>query len=130
MKFRIGLLSSICLTWGIFFSSPQVTAQFGTQGIIQEAQSPLNLDMKLGDMDGDGDLDCVQSTFFMDRIVCLYNNGKGEFDRHEVLAQNIQSQKIFLADVDEDGQLDVICSSAREREVLFLSNKNGQWEKK
>lgn len=75
-----------------------------------EAPSVLNL--ALGDLDGDGDLDALAGT--MDGAQVLLNQGGrqgGEIGQYAILPETLGSQFtnfVFLGDLDADGDLDAL----------------------
>lgn len=85
--------------------------------------------IKTGDIDNDGDIDIAVSSYDTSHIQWLENNGTGGFAYHEI--GNIQTNAIDMADINNDGYLDII--SAEEDNynpgiVYWLLNNNGTFE--
>lgn len=77
------------------------------------AQGNGACDLAHGDLDGDGDPDLVEASTFGDSMIVWFaNNGAGEFSVAGVLPFTDANEKIItLADMDEDGDMD-ICSGS------------------
>ena len=79
---------------------------------IQQIIPPGNacfLDVELGDLDGDGDLDGLLVSYYSDvwpnRL--LFNNGDGTFTLSDVSVPSIYDTYAELGDLDGDGDLDI-----------------------
>jgi hypothetical protein len=75
-----------------------------------------------GDMDGDGDLDWVISSFSNKRWTLFLNNGSGAytFSQHIPAAQAGSCASLY--DVDNDGDLDMALADELEDEVRMVRN--------
>jgi hypothetical protein len=75
-----------------------------------------------GDMDGDGDLDWVISSFSNKRWTLFLNNGSGAytFNQHIPAAQAGSCASLY--DVDNDGDLDMALADELEDEVRMIRN--------
>ena len=83
--------------------------------------------LALGDVDGDGDVDIVTSNFGLfggtgDSISLLRNNGDGTFAPQEETPVGSNPQDIELADIDGDGNLDVVLALETANTVVVLTN--------
>ncbi len=80
------------------------------------------------DLDGDGDLD-VLSTSWQDNTIAWYQNtdGRGLFGKRQVIAARIRgANSIQAADLDGDGDLDVLSTSATDNRIVWHENTDGQ----
>ena len=85
-------------------SSPVFTAA----NIITNASNAH--DVKAGDIDGDGDIDIVYAAFASDTIAWLENDGANDpsFTNTNVATNQDDANEIALADLDNDGDLDIV----------------------
>jgi hypothetical protein len=81
-----------------------------------------------GDIDNDGDIDIAVSSFEKSAVQWLENNGAGNFEMH-LIATSISTDAIALADMDNNGQLDIITTASENNNggsgVSCLKNNNG-----
>ena len=107
---------------------------FGPQKVITAEAEGANF-VRVSDVDGDGDLDvlsasafrrCMQGTCEAEGQVAWYENtdGKGEFGEQQIISHEDRGvQSLSQADVDGDGDLDVLW--ATEGEIAWSENTDG-----
>ena len=83
------------------------------------------LSVKLGDVNGDGFLDCVTGNHDEVNRVYLNNGTASPFDG--VTGENISDDKeetysICLGDLDQDHDLDIACGNNVDQDRLYLNN--------
>jgi hypothetical protein len=80
-----------------------------------------------GDIDGDGDNDLVSTSFGGDTVAWYENtDGAGTFSAANVLSANVDGAlSSYLADLDGDGDLDVLAVGQRDDTVYWFENLNG-----
>ena len=96
---------------------------FGNEIIITEqAWGPLNT--YFDDIDLDGDLDLIYSTWADNEIAYYRNDGHGNFNEYEeVLNPYSLSSEILTTDIDNDGDVDILCYRRyRGDSIAFLIN--------
>jgi hypothetical protein len=76
------------------------------------------------DLDGDGDVDLLSSSFFDDTISWYENDGGSppSFARHVVSSSADGARSVFAADLDRDGDIDVISASQNDQKVVWHVN--------
>ena len=67
------------------------------------------VDIRLADMDNDGDIDAIASDFGVEQFYLYENNGTAGFARH-TFAGGTRTTSLAAADLDGDGDLDVLTS--------------------
>jgi hypothetical protein len=85
-----------------------------------------SLDVALGDLDGDGDLDAVVANYDQAQTVWL-NDGSGAFSPHlstPSFGAGV-SWKVALGDVDGDGDLDAVVANWGETQTVWLNDGSG-----
>lgn len=99
---------------------------FETQPLVADAEGVGSIDVN--DMDGDGDLDIVAVSFYEDKIFWNENtNGQGEFGDQQIISTNLEGPiKVFMYDVDSDGDMDVISASRIGGKIAWYENEDGQ----
>lgn len=84
------------------------------------------IDVDLGDVDNDGDMDMVTASSVNGSNRLLLNDGKGVFtDANISLATNPvsdESKAVKFADIDDDGDLDIIFNDWNAGIVIFLND--------
>jgi len=89
-------------------------AQFASEEVIYENGQSLSgiNDIKMGDIDQDGDMDAVVASANNDKVFHLLNDGNGIFDAPEVITyKSLNPQDLALADVNDDGNIDILAVS-------------------
>lgn len=79
------------------------------------------------DMDGDGDIDIVSASFGDDMIAWHENtNGHGTFSTLHVISTEADGAwSVFTADLDGDGDQDVLSASTLDNKVAWYRNVDG-----
>ena len=88
--------------------------------------------VSVGDVDGDGDLDAItgqiRDSFFTSTGATnqvWLNNGAGDFsDSGQILGRS-ETQAVVLADLDDDGDLDIFEGNSRSANYVWLNDANG-----
>jgi hypothetical protein len=81
------------------------------------------------DVDGDGDLDVLSASYDDDKIAWYENtDGGGTFGSQQVLSTLANGAfSVFAADVDGDGDLDVLSASFSDDKIAWYENRGGQF---
>ena len=96
------------------------------QTLIGDCAPPI--DVQVGDLDGDGDLDVVAASEEEDEI-CWYENleGSGYFGPKRLIATAaMEVQSVHVADVDGDGDVDVLAATFADDRISWYRNMDGQ----
>lgn len=104
-------------------------ATFTTGSEVSVGGSPRYL--TTADVDGDGDLDLITAenpittTNTQGTITIRLNNGLGSFSGGSTITMNDASEYLTMADIDGDGDLDMVMTVSNQNEVRIRLN-NGQ----
>jgi hypothetical protein len=84
--------------------------------------------LAVGDLDGDGDIDAVACSAVYSKVPAnpvlawFENDGRGGFTTHRI--SDVQaSYDVRLADMDRDGDLDILVAGQESRNVLWYENR-------
>lgn len=107
--------------------SLQASPQLSLEPVALEPDGETSANASLGDLDGDGDLDILlaKGRHWPLRNRVLLNDGKGRFSASDLGDQPDRTYSSLLADLDRDGDLDVVVSNDSPDPKLFYLN-NGQ----
>jgi hypothetical protein len=99
---------------------------FGTQNVISIALDwPTRAIVK--DIDDDGDMDIVSIANEGDQVVWFINlNGQGSFSGLQIISNEVDKpSQVFSADIDGDGDLDVLSTSLNDNKIAWYENTDG-----
>ncbi|MEM6965473.1 MAG: FG-GAP-like repeat-containing protein [Bacteroidota bacterium] len=95
-------------------------------GIITNANQPQTA--FAADLDGDGDLDVVTASTGDDEVAWFENlDGQGDFGTQQIISNSLNgAEDVHAADLDGDGDMDILCTSDFDDELVWFENTNGQ----
>ncbi|NIQ19394.1 MAG: hypothetical protein GTN95_04140, partial [Gammaproteobacteria bacterium] len=98
---------------------------FGPQQVITTAADGA-FSVFAADLDGDGDIDVLSASIDDDKIAWYENlDGDGNFGSRQVISTaSIYPTSVFAADLDRDGDNDVLSASLRD-EIAWYENLDG-----
>ena len=82
--------------------------------------------VSVGDVDGDGDLDVLSASQYDDKIA-WYENTTGDgsaFTAHTIATTADRAAAVITADVDGDGDLDVLSASRYDHRIVWYENRS------
>jgi len=104
------------------------SAYFPEETVISESETDDPDSVFAADLDGDGDLDVLAASYAWDRISWYENtDGAGTFGPQQVITTLIdRGNTAIAADVDRDGDLDVLSASFRDDKIAWYENTDGE----
>lgn len=106
----------------------QVQAQFGPQQIIS-SEAQLARSVFAADINGDGHQDVVVSARIGDFHIAWFENldGAGNFGTPQIIEDDLSGQilTVIAADLDNDGDIDVLASAFFSGEIVWYENLDG-----
>ncbi len=103
------------------------TGTFSSENIISSNADGARSVFAL-DIDGDGDMDVVSASFRDDKIAWYKNNnGQGNFSSQRIISSNADGASwVHGADLDGDGDMDILSTSREDNKVAWYENTTGQ----
>lgn len=109
----------------------------GGQGTVFERHLVSNtfhkpLAMALGDLDSDGDLDLVAASFETNTIAWYENlGGRGLFQKNRIVTTQARGvTHVVTADIDRDGDLDIVSTSFEDDTVAWFENEGFTFQRR
>jgi len=101
-------------------------AQFGPQ-ILVSVEADGARDVITADIDGDGDLDVISASSFDNKIAWYENLDEfGNFGPQRIITLGMPStNSVFAADIDGDGDIDVVANSGATDKISWFENTDG-----
>ena len=98
---------------------------FGPQQVISTLAN-VATSVFAADLDGDGDLDVLSASDFDDKIAWYENtDGAGGFGAQQVISTLAdKARSVFAADLDGDGDLDVLSASGDDDKIAWYEQLN------
>ncbi len=99
--------------------------EFENSSIITRADRPRSV--FAADLDGDGDIDVLSASSADDKIAWYQNtNGLGTFGPPRVITTEADGAfSVFAADLDGDGDVDVLSASIGDNKITWYENSDG-----
>ena len=99
---------------------------FGSQQIISTNAIGAS-SVHAADLDGDGDMDVLSASYDDDKIAWYENLGSGVFSSEQIIEINTANgpTSVYAADMDGDGDMDVLRSTGLGGSVRWLQNQGG-----
>ncbi len=112
----------------LFFTFLGLQAQtFGNQNIIINSNADGAIDVFAADLNGDGNLDVLSASRNNNRVAWYENiDGSGTFGDQQIISINASGiQSVYAADIDGDGDIDVLSASANDNKIAWYENMDG-----
>jgi len=100
---------------------------FGDQQVITVLADGA-LSVYTADLDSDGDMDVLSASFEDDKIAWYENtDGQGTFGDQQVITVLADgASSVYAADLDNDGDMDVLSASSYDDKIAWYENTDGQ----
>ncbi|OFY36131.1 MAG: hypothetical protein A2W91_04925 [Bacteroidetes bacterium GWF2_38_335] len=109
-----------------WFENTDGTGVFGPQQVISSSVSGA-YSVYCSDIDGDGDIDVLSASYWDDEIAWYENtDGTGTFGPQQVITSLAErAVDVYSADVDGDGDMDVLSASSYDSKIAWYQNTDG-----
>jgi len=100
----------------------------GSQNFVEHAISQefvYLIDTGIVDIDNDGDLDLLASSYGDDKIAWYENDGKASFVEHIVSLNTDGAWEVHHADINGDGKMDMLASAGYVDYIPWFEQKSG-----
>ena len=99
---------------------------FGPQQVITTSVAGA-MAVYTADLDGDGDVDVLSASLGDNKVAWYENmNGLGEFGPQQVITTSAEYvYSVYAADLDGDGDVDVLSASLRDDKIAWYENRDG-----
>ena len=99
---------------------------FSDQIIITDTADTVDT-VSAADIDGDGDMDVIYGAAGLDNIAWFENtNGQGDFVVEHLVSNDVNGvESIFIVDVDNDGDKDIISATFGDNTLDWFENLDG-----
>jgi hypothetical protein len=109
----------------IWYSNSDGNGTFSGSATVSSTANGV-WDLRVGDIDGDNDIDIVAANAADDEVVWYPNTGFGSYGSANVVAQSVDSPYgVAVADIDGDNDLDVLSASFIDDKVAWYENTDG-----
>ncbi len=123
---RSTLPQRTALVFALLITAISASAQFSPRKIISPSVSTDTTAIAMADMDGDGDQDAIVGGRVLPRLEWLRNDGQGNFIPGRTLESGEKIADVVPADLDADGDVDLVASIARSNVLhIFLNLGSG-----
>jgi len=108
------------------FTTRSGSVLFGAESIITDAVNGA-WSIYAADLDGDGDVDVLSASRDDDKIAWYENNGASSpiFTSHVITNTADNACSVYAADVDGDGDMDVLSASYNDDKITWYENVGG-----
>ena len=98
--------------------------------LLLEPEGATSANVSIGDLDGDGDLDIVlaKGRHWPLANQVLLNDGAGTFEPRDLGTEPDRTYSSLLADLDADGDLDIVVSNdSPDLKLVYLNDGHGRF---
>lgn len=109
-----------------WYENSDGAGSFSSQRIISSNANAAR-DVIAADLDGDGDMDVLSASAGDSKIAWYQNtDGSGSFSNELIINQSAAfAQDVYVADMDSDGDLDVLSASTNDSKIAWYENEDG-----
>ncbi len=110
-----------------WFENVDGRGTFGPERVISDRTNGPET-ILIGDIDGDGDGDAISASYFDNKLAWYENlDGLGNFGRQRIISGDAEGPEfISVADIDGDGDLDLMSASRGDNKVAWYENLDGK----
>jgi hypothetical protein len=120
-------LSVLVLSVFIMYQFTFTQTSFNKQIILYQTENHRPYSVFPADLDGDGDMDVLSAFYIPGKIVWFANmDGQGMFGNERIITtETLGAQSAVAADLDNDGDMDVLSASEWDDKIAWYENLDG-----
>ena len=110
----------------VWFENLDGSGTFSSVKVIT-TQAERAIGLYVADLDNDGDMDVISASYFDNKIAWYENtDGLGTFGPQRILTNSaLSTRDVYAADLDGDGDMDVLAASTADDRVIWFENLDG-----